>query len=70
MVKKLGDYEIRQRPAKKEKRKGRARGGILLAIKKNLKLDVKWGDETEETIFAQWEEKQREWIWGGGLYET
>lgn len=40
---------------KEEKKRGRARGGMVLAVKRSLGLKIKWEeDETEEVVGVSW----------------
>lgn len=63
--KKLIGYEIKEKLARREKKKRRAKGGILLAIKKDCGLEVEWEEEeTNEAIWARWERDGEKWTWG------
>lgn len=49
--KELKEYDIKQKFAKKDKKKGRARGGLLLTVKKASGLDDRWEEvESDEAI--------------------
>ena len=61
----MKQYEVRQRFAVREKKKGRAKGGILLAITKELEVEIEWEEEmTEETLAAKWKKDNETWLWG------
>lgn len=49
----LKEYEVKYTDAKKEKKKGRARGGILIAIKKNiLEEAMQWLETNSSELLA------------------
>jgi hypothetical protein len=61
----LADYEVKYKYAEREKKKGRARGGILLAFKKSKDRKIEWEkEETKEAIAARWEANGEKWLWG------
>ena len=61
----LRDYEVEVRYAVREKKKGRAKGGMLLGVKKELKLKIEWMEKTtDEAIAARWRTGNEDWLWG------
>lgn len=49
----MKEYELKQKLAVKEKKKrGKARGGVVLAVKRNLGLRVKWEEKETEKVIA------------------
>ena len=61
----MKEYDVRQRFAVREKKNGRAKGGILLAIRKELEVEIEWEEEmTEETLAAKWKRDNETWLWG------
>ena len=53
------------RYAVREKKKGRAKGGLILAIKKELMLKIEWMESTtDEAIAAKWRRGNEVWVWG------
>ena len=54
--KQLKDYDLKTRYAIREKKTGKAKGGIILAIRRGTGIKVEWEEKTtEETIAARWE---------------
>lgn len=44
----LRDYEVKTKFAKREKKKGRERGGLLLAVRKGTRAKIEWEEEGNE----------------------
>lgn len=63
--KQLTEYEVRQRYAKREKKKGRAKGGLLLAVKKGCGIEADWDEEeSDEALAMNWMMEGERWTWG------
>ena len=61
----LKEYEVRPEFATREKKKGRAKGGVLLAIRKGIGAEIEWKERfTAEAIAAKWKNKGKTWLWG------
>lgn len=51
----LKGYTIRLKAVIRETRKGRVKGSMVQAIRKDLEMEVGWEeDENEETVAAYW----------------
>jgi hypothetical protein len=61
----LKGYEIRFKPAKREKKKGRAKGGIILAVKGSALGRYGWEEEdTDEALAVNWTREGYKGMWG------
>ena len=61
----MKDYVVRQKFAIREKKRGRAKGGLLLAIRKSLVEEMEWEEkETDEALAASWRKDGKKWVWG------
>ena len=61
----LKEYVVKHKCAVREKKKGRAKGGILLAIRKGVGEEVKWEERTtNEALVARWKKDGKTWLWG------
>ena len=61
----MKEYEVRQKFAVREKKQVRAKGGILLAVRKELEVEIEWEERaTEEALVAKWRKENESWLWG------
>ena len=61
--KNLKEFDIRTIQAKREHKKGRAKGGLMLAIRKGLKAEVEWLEgESKEVIGMKIRIRKERWL--------